>query len=192
MRKIILIGAGGHARSCVDVIETEKKFKIIGFVDKNVKKLFGYKKIGSDNDLRKLIKITKYAHIGVGQIKDNNIRENIFLNLKKIGFKFPTIISPRAHVSKNSKIHEGTIIMHDVLVNAGSEIGKNCIINSKSLIEHDTSIGDHSHIATSAVVNGNCKIGNNSFIGSCSTLKQGIIVKKNSFIKAKSFVYKNN
>ena len=46
MKKIILIGSGGHAKSCVDVIEMEKKFKIVGFVDKNSKKLLGYKKIG--------------------------------------------------------------------------------------------------------------------------------------------------
>ena len=67
MKKIILIGSGGHAKSCVDVIEMEKKFKIIGFVDKNSKELLGYKKIGSDDDLKKLLKITKYAHIGIGK-----------------------------------------------------------------------------------------------------------------------------
>ena len=170
----------------------EKKFKIVGFVDKNSKKLLGYKKIGSDADLKKLLKITKYAHIGIGQIKNDNFREKIFLKLKKIGFKLPIIISPRAYVSKNRKIKEGTIIMHDVLVNAGSEIGKNCIINTKSLIEHDTKISDHCHIATSAVVNGDCKIGKNSFVGSSSIIIQSVIVKKNSFIKAKSLIYKNN
>lgn len=192
MKKIILIGSGGHAKSCVDVIEMEKKFKIIGFVDKNSKELLGYKKIGSDDDLKKLLKITKYAHIGIGKIKNDNFREKIFSKLKKIGFKLPIIISPRAYVSKNSKIKEGTIIMHDVLVNAGSEIGKNCIINTKSLIEHDTKISDHCHIATSAIVNGDCKIGKNSFVGSSSIIRQGIVVKKNSFIKAKSLIYKNN
>ena len=30
MKKIIIIGAGGHAKSCIDVIEKSKKYKIIG------------------------------------------------------------------------------------------------------------------------------------------------------------------
>ena len=38
MKKIILIGGGGHALSCIDVIESEKKFKIVGIVDGNLKK----------------------------------------------------------------------------------------------------------------------------------------------------------
>ena len=38
MKKIILIGGGGHALSCIDVIEHEKKFKIIGIIDKKLKK----------------------------------------------------------------------------------------------------------------------------------------------------------
>ena len=43
MNNIILIGGGGHAYSCIDVIEAERKFKIIGLIDNklidgNVKK----------------------------------------------------------------------------------------------------------------------------------------------------------
>ena len=34
MRKIILIGAGGHAKACIDVIEEENKYKIIGVIEK--------------------------------------------------------------------------------------------------------------------------------------------------------------
>ena len=35
MKKIILIGTGGHSKSCIDVIEQQDKYKIIGVVDKN-------------------------------------------------------------------------------------------------------------------------------------------------------------
>ena len=33
MKDIILIGAGGHCESCIEIIEKEKKFKILGLVD---------------------------------------------------------------------------------------------------------------------------------------------------------------
>ena len=38
MKKIILIGAGGHAESCLDVINLTKKFKILGLLikEKNI------------------------------------------------------------------------------------------------------------------------------------------------------------
>ena len=37
MKKIILIGAGVIRRSCIDVIQQEKKFKIVGLVDNKKK-----------------------------------------------------------------------------------------------------------------------------------------------------------
>jgi len=38
MKKLILIGAGGHCKSCIDVIENENKFKIVAIIDKKKKK----------------------------------------------------------------------------------------------------------------------------------------------------------
>ena len=39
MKKLILVGAGGHAKSCLEVIELTKKFKILGFIDNSKKGL---------------------------------------------------------------------------------------------------------------------------------------------------------
>ena len=33
MKKLILIGAGGHCKSCIDVIENQNKFKVEGLID---------------------------------------------------------------------------------------------------------------------------------------------------------------
>ena len=36
-KNIILIGGGGHCKSCIDVIEAEDKFEIAGIVDNDTK-----------------------------------------------------------------------------------------------------------------------------------------------------------
>ena len=192
MNSIILLGSGGHCKSCIDVIEKNKLFKISGIIDNNKsKKILNYKIIGRDKNLKKLFSKISYALVTVGQIKDYKIRESLFKNLKKIGYKLPVIISPLSYVSKHAKIGEGTIIMHNSVINAGVKIGKNCIINSMSLIEHDVSIGDHCHISTRATINGSVKIGRNTFIGSNSTLKHGIKIGNRSIINSKKLVKKN-
>jgi len=180
MKKIILVGAGGHCTSCIDVIEMEKKFKIAGLIDNKRKKfLLDYKTIGNDQNLKKIYKSVKYALITTGHIKNSTIREKLFKKVLNYGFEFPYIISPLAYVSKHASIGEGTIVMHGSVINAGASIGKNCIINSKSLIEHDVIIGDHCHISTRATVNGGVIIKKNSFIGSCSVIKQNLKIGKN-------------
>ena len=186
MKKIILIGAGGHAVSCIDVIKKEKKFKIIGLVDnnKNIGEHFlDFKIIGKDSDLRKLRKITKYAFVTVGQIGLSEIRKKIFSNLIKLNFIVPNIISPISYVSKDATFKQGSIVHHGAIVNSLAEVGNNCIINSRSLIEHGVKVGSHTHVSTSAVINGDTQIGEECFIGSNAVIRNNIKIKKRSFIK---------
>ncbi|MCT7614596.1 NeuD/PglB/VioB family sugar acetyltransferase [Aliarcobacter butzleri] len=187
--KIVLIGGGGHCHSVIDVIEQENKYEIIGIVDtkENIsKKVLDYKIIACDDDLETIFLSCKNAFITVGQIESNKIRVKIYNNLKKIGFNLPTIISPLAYVSKYSFIDEGTIIMHQALINANTKIGKNCIINTKALIEHDCIVEDNCHISTASVINGGVTVKENSFLGSNATSKQSIEI--DGFIKAGSIV----
>ena len=189
MKDILLIGGGGHCKAVIDVIEQEKKYNIVGIIDKKEligQKVLGYKIIGCDDDLKQLFDKYKYAIVTVGQIKSNSLRVKLFNLLKNIGYTLPVIISPFAYVSKYATIDEGTIIMHQALVNASVKIGENCIINTKALLEHDVVVKDNCHISTGAIVNGGVVIKQNSFVGSNATIKEYIQI--NGFIKARSIV----
>ena len=188
-KKLILIGGGGHCKSCIDVIEQSGQYKIAGIIDKqeNIKKtVLGYDVIGTDEQIERLATRGFYFLVTVGQIKTPLVRQKLFNELIRCNANMVTIISPRAYVSKHAVIDEGTIIMHDVLINADARIGKNCIINSKVLIEHDVLIGDHCHISTSAIINGGTEVKNGSFVGSNSVTKGNVTISKNAFIKAGS------
>ena len=182
--KIILIGAGGHAHSCIDVIEQEGRFEIAGLVahkESSEKTVLGYQ-VYDNEDLKSLIQQIKNAIVAVGQIKTHDIRMRIFTELKQLDAALPTIVSPRAYVSRHAHIGEGTIVMHGAIVNANARIGVNCIINSQALCEHDVIVNDHCHISTASILNGNCTVGSGSFLGSNSVVKQGTILPEKSVI----------
>lgn len=187
MKNLILIGGGGHCKSCIDVIEGLKDYRIEGILDtpdKVGQKVLDYEITGTDDDIEKYVKEDFFFLITVGQLKSADLRIKLFEKIKSLNGKFATIISQNAYVSKHSKIGEGSIIMHHALINAGAKIGKNCIINSKALIEHDCTIGDNCHIAVSAVLAGGVKIGSESFVGANSTIVQYKEIPQKSFIKA--------
>lgn len=187
--KIILIGGGGHCKSCIDVIEQEGRYTIVGIVDMPDYKqhnVLGYPVIGADADLAELIKSIPNVLITLGQIKSPTRRMALFNDLMQMGARFPVIQSPLAYVSPHAQIAEGTIVMHHALINAGASVGRNCIINTKALVEHDAAIEDHCHISTGAVVNGGVTIGRGSFFGSGAVSKEYTSVPANSFIKANS------
>lgn len=185
--KLVLIGGGGHCASCIDVIEQEGRFEIVGIIDKDASAApLGYPLLGNDDCLQKLRSEFEYAVICVGQIKSPDIRRKLFELSKSSGFTLPVIISPRAYVSKHARIGEGSIVMHDALVNSRATIGRNCIINSKALVEHDAVVEDNCHISTGSIVNGGAIIRQGTFVGSNAATKEMVETKENDFIKAGS------
>jgi sugar O-acyltransferase (sialic acid O-acetyltransferase NeuD family) len=191
---IILIGAGGHCKGCIDVIEQENKFRIAGLVDVQDRlreKILGYEIIATDEDLPRLVNEYSYFLITIGQIRSAEKRIRLFDSLRKMGAQFPTIVSPLAYVSKHACIGKGTIVMHQALINSGARVGENCIINTKSLIEHDVAIADHCHIATGAVVNGGTRIAQQTFVGSNGVTKEYITIGESSIICAGAVITKN-
>jgi sugar O-acyltransferase (sialic acid O-acetyltransferase NeuD family) len=184
---LILIGGGGHCKSCIDVIEQEKKFTIAGVVDIPERKgqsVLGYAIIASDDELSELVTRYSYFLITLGQIKTAQKRVELFELVQQFGAHLPLVISPRAYVSPHSKIGAGTIIMHHASINAGACIGNNCIINTASLVEHDAIVEDHCHISTSAVVNGGVRVRKCSFIGSNTMIREYIEIGENSVVGA--------
>jgi len=193
-KKLILIGAGGHAKSCIDVIELTEEFEIAGLLDMPARKgtkLLGYEVIGTDADVPSFVQQGYWFLVTVGQIKNAAIRVSAFNDLRAAGAQIATVISPLAHVSKHAVVEAGTIVMHGAKVNAGAHVGENCIINTNANIEHDTVIGDHIHISTQAVLNGDCKIGDRVFIGSGAIVQQGVEIISGTIIGAGTLVHKN-
>lgn len=173
---VLLIGAGGHARACIDVIEHECRFAVAGLIGLPHEvgtQILGYPVLGTDADLPALLRVHTHALVTVGQIKTPEPRIRLFKILEQSGCTLPVIVSPRAHVSSHAKLGVGTIVMHGAVVNAGAIVGRNCIVNSQSLVEHDSVIADHCHIATAAAINSGVQIGEGTFVGSNACLRQG-------------------
>ena len=175
--KLILIGAGGHAHACIDVIEQHGGYQIAGLVGMSEEvhtRHLGYEVIATDGDLPQLVKDYPYALITVGQIQTPDHRIRLYQQTNKLGFQLPAIIAPSAHVSRHATVGAGSIVMHGAIVNAGAMVGNNCIINTHALLEHDATVEDHCHISTGTILNGYVHIGTGSFVGSGSIIKQGL------------------
>lgn len=190
--KLVLIGGGGHCKSVIDVAESNG-YSILGILDtlENVgKKILNYTIVGTDDDIAKYVGEAKFI-ITVGHIKDALLRIELHDKVIKAGGSLGILIASTAYVSKYSLIGEGTVVLHQAMVNADACIGKGCIINTYANIEHDAVIGDYTHISTGVMVNGACKVGCRVFLGSQSVLTQGVSIIDDVIVGAGTFVNKN-
>lgn len=182
---LILLGAGGHARACIDVIEAQGEFDIAGLIGSPAELgsfVLGYPVLGGDADLASLAQLHRLALVTVGQVGSPALRRRLYRQALGLGMVLPTIVSPRAYVSRHARIGGGSIVMHGALINAGAEVGANCIINTNALVEHDARVGDDCHIATGAILNGGVRVGEGGFVGSGSVVREGLTLGRDCLV----------
>ena len=195
MEKIVILGNGGHAKSLIDIIEREKRYEIAGYVvNENDSESSGakYPRLGEDAQLEQIFQSGIInAAIGVGYMGRSDLREKLWLQLKKIGFFLPVICDPSAVLAGDVRIGEGSFIGKGSIINANASVGKMCIINTGAIIEHDCEVGDFSHISVGSVLCGNVKVGAASFVGANATVIQGVSIGQGCTIGAGTTIRKN-
>lgn len=190
-KNLILIGGGGHCKSCIDVIEQDGAFNISGILDVKEKvgqRILGYEIVGSDDEIESYAAKGYSFLITVGQMRSPDLRVRLYNRVVATGVDLPVIIAKTAHVSIHSQVGAGTIVLNSAIVNADAKVGVNCIINTRALIEHDAVVGDHCHISTGAILNGGVTVGEKSFVGSGTVTREQAVIPAESFIKAQSLV----
>ncbi len=191
---ILLVGAGGHAQSCMDVIEAEGRWRIRGLLGGAAEvgsERMGYPVLGTDSDMERMYQPGSAGLVCMGQIKSADLRMQLFSRLRSLGYRLPVVVAPTAWVSPHASVGAGSIIMHGAIVNAGATIGENCIINSRALVEHGAAVGHHCHISTGAILNGEVQVGEGSFIGSGSKIREGIRVGQRCIVGLGASVFRS-
>lgn len=165
MEKLIIIGAGGYAKSVLDSIDYYN-YKIYGFLDEcsDKNEHLGYPIVAHKlEDLNDPSKFFYFIAIG------NNKRRKLWYDrLKKRKLKLINVVDKSAIVSGRASIGTGCFIGKMAIVNSKAIVGDDCIINTKSLVEHGCYVSDHVNLSTNSVINGDVHIGEGSFIGSSS------------------------
>ena len=194
--KIIIIGAGQHARVVLYNIEEQDKYDVIGFLDSNDSRIgdfFEEKKILGNyqkEDLRKLSENigTNKFFIGFGNMK---YRKKVFEYFINNGWEAVNIIHPNAVISKKAKLGRGILIECGCLITPNPIIGDNVVINTGSQVNHDNIIENHVYIASGVVLSGGIKIGENTLLDDGVIITLGCSVGENSLIGAGGVVTKN-
>lgn len=186
MKKIILIGNGGHAKVISDIVKQSKNYQLSGYLDDAITRRSYHNEIVYDN----LTNIGHYYrdHHFIIAIGNNIIRQQIVQRFDHIKLNYATLIHPTATIGSNVKIDKGSVIMANITINSDTAIGKHCIINTMSCIEHDNKIYDYVHIAPHATLTGSVVINKGSFIGAGATIIPNITIGKNVIVGAGSTV----
>lgn len=187
--KTVIIGAGGHGKVVLDILQQDQNIEVTGFIDddpsKHGKKINGIQVIGGFSVLQNLSDEIDNGIVGMG---DNLVRAVFFKKMQDIGLDAVTAIHPSAVIARTAKIGSGTVIAANAVINPDAVIEENCIINTSAIIEHDNLIAEHVHVSPGANIAGNVSIGKYSHIGIGASVVNGIVIGQNATIGAGAVV----
>ncbi len=178
MSKLILWGAGGHARSATDITHALTEFEEVVFVDDDASRIgeisCGIRIAGTSADLETL-RMEGFDHLTV-TIGDNHARAACFERARAMGFILATLVHPSVLLSPYCRLGAGTVAFPGTIVSSNVEIGENCILNYAAMIGHDSLIGDHVHISAGVILSGGVTVGKLGFVGLGSRVAPNVTI----------------
>lgn len=195
MRKVAIIGAGGHAKVLIDIIEKSDDARLVGLIDRpeNVgQSVLGHKIIGADQDIPALLKNGDVDALVIG-VGDNAQRRRIYDAITAMAPEAPftTALHPAANIGLAVEIGAGSVVMAGATVNPNCQIGRHCVVNTNASLDHDSTLGDFAALAPNSATGGNVRIGRDALVGMGASIVQGLTVGDAATVGAGSVVLKD-
>lgn len=193
IKPLILLGAGGHAKVLLSLINA-LNLPVAGVFAPELQgqPLWrGVPVLGNGEDLSRFNPQQYQLVNGIGKKVGDTNRQRIFKHYHQQGYLFATLIHPQAWVDESAYLDEGVQVMAGAIIQADARIGCNVIINTHASVDHDCVVEDHVHIAPGAVLCGNVHIGHDAFIASGAHIIPGVRIAAESIIGAGASVVRS-
>ena len=191
--KLVVFGAGGHAKVVIDIIEQQGDYDIAGLLDDDPrlqgKRVFGYAVLGARAQSRALqAKQLRHVIVAIG---DNASRADVAAYLGLQGWRFVSAVHPRASIARGVKIGPGSVVMAGCVLNADAHLGRHVIVNTAATVDHDCRIGDGAHIAPGCHLCGDVSVGAGSLLGAGCIVTPGVKLGREVVVGAGSTVIRD-
>lgn len=190
--KILLVGAGGHARVCAEALRDDPRNEIVGALSRDGHAVAGLEVpvIGRDTDLEDAALSVRANTVCVA-IGDNQRRQQISERVAAYGLPLATALSRFAMISRRADVGAGSVVLPGAVINAVATVGTGAIVNTAASVDHDCIIGDFAHLAPGSTLGGNVIIETGALVGLGATVLPGVTVGAWAVIGAGAVVLRN-
>lgn len=192
--RLVVAGAGGHARAVLDALRTSAMgFEPVACTDPDPalrgEAIEGVPIVGGDDLLPDLLGTgVAAACLGVGGTGENRPRARLYEHLRALGFELPAVVHGFAHIARSATLGSATVVLAGAVVGARAAMGDDVIVGSGALVEHDSQIADHVHLASGCVLGGAVTLAAYAHVGLGATILQGRKVGERAVVGAGAVV----
>lgn len=193
LKDIAIFGAGGFGRevkTMIDAINSvyPNSYCFRGFYDDGIAKgkiINGFQVLGGVKELNEVENELCLA-IAIG---DPKIKKVILNKIENPHIQYPSIIHPRASLSKDEvQIGDGSIICEGTIITCNIKIGNFVILNLMCSVGHDTIIDDYCAFMPSVNISGEVHVHSSVYVGTGAKIINLLDIGENTIIGAGAVV----
>jgi len=192
--KCVIVGAGGHGRVVLDILQAAGAHDVVGFLDSNTalhgRRIDGKEILGSIDALEG-IRSRGGVTCAVVAIGYNGVRREFAERIEQSGIELINAIHPSANLASNVSLGRNIVVAAGALVCAHCQIGDSAILNTGCIVDHESMIGTATHICPGARLAGRVTVEAGAFIGIGATVIQSIRVGYEAVVGAGSVVIRD-
>lgn len=187
---IIILGAGGHGRVVLDILQQAREHVVKGFLDSNPqlwgRRVDGALVLGGPDLLPELA--AQGVEGVVVAIGDNGIRRQMADLVDTSGLELVNAIHPSANLARTVTVGCNVVIAAGALVCAHCQIGDSVILNTGCIVDHESMVGTAAHICPGVKIAGHVSVESGAFVGIGATVVQNLRIGYDAVIGAGSVV----
>lgn len=187
---VIVIGAGGHAKVCIEsLVARGMRVAFCIGTPSDSDTCLHVPVLKDDSHLQRLTS-EGYVRVFVA-LGQNSLRRRLGEKVQNLGMELVNAIHPAATVSPSAVIGSGVAVMAGAVINAAAEIGDFAIINTGASVDHDCLIGEAAHVAPQCGLAGCVTLGDEVFLGIGTRVIPNIVIGRSTTVGAGSVVIRN-
>ncbi len=191
MQDILIFGAGGHAKTVINIVEQAGIYRVAGIIDDRCavgQMVYGYQVLGGMASLPD----TGIKH-GIVSIGDGWVRGTVAAKISALlpDFAFVTAIHPMTALARGVTLGAGSVIMAGSVVNSDTSIGDHTVLYLQTSVGHDCRIGNFVNIHPNVGIGGSVCLDDYASIGMGANVIHGLTVGEHTVIGAGSTVVKS-
>jgi sugar O-acyltransferase (sialic acid O-acetyltransferase NeuD family) len=191
---LVIIGAGGHGREMLDIVEAVNAlgptWSFAGFVADTQPPAEVLERRGAPylGPIEVLEQHPMAYVIGIG---DPTARRRIASRLDQAGCRPAVLVHPAATLGSDVEMAEGVVIAAGARVTTNVRIGRHSQLNINASVSHDCRLGDFVTISPASVVCGTVTIEDDVYVGANACIIQNLRIGARSMIGAGAVVVRD-
>lgn len=201
MTRIIVLGAGGHAREILAILDEMSRagdgWQIVGLTDDDPTRagalVDGHIVLGDLDWLQRNVAGLAAAErpVAVCAVGNPPARRKVALSAAAIGLAFVSVVSPRASVAASAMLRPGCVVFPGAVIGPGVVVGEHAVVNAGATVSHESVLGDYATLAPGVHLAGNTTIGQGCEVGIGAVTVQGVRLGAWSVIGAGTVVIRD-